>query len=81
MNTYLKKHRESGLKVGDKVKIIQKDEPEGWNEYWVDGMDKNIGLQGVIDEDYGDSGFTVSALNTSFDYPCTALERVYENND
>ncbi len=78
--TYLKKHRASGFKVGDRVKIARKDAPKGWCDMWTVTMEAAIGLVGKIIEDCNEGGFKVAYSDTYYYYyfPYSALERVYE---
>lgn len=77
---YLKKHQESGLKVGDKVKLIRKSfiGEYGWNVYWNSSlMNKNIGKFGEIIQDADDRGFVIRFKGSEdYFYPYFVLEKV-----
>ncbi len=47
------------FKIGDKVKIVGKIVPPYWNNTWVDGMNKYIGKEGIIESLYGRDGIYV----------------------
>lgn len=51
-STYAELQEESGLKVGDTVKVLRKcvDGELGWENVWVEGMDKAIGQVYTIRE-------------------------------
>lgn len=75
---YLREHNNSGLKIGDKVKVIMKcpSYARGWDRNWCSSMDKTIGLTGVIKEDYGTAGFSVEIEYNCWEYPYSVLEKV-----
>lgn len=56
---YLTLHKASGLKVGDKVRVLRKakDHEMGWVNSWMEGMDKNVGRVLEIEKDNGRIGF------------------------
>jgi len=78
--TYLDGHKASGLKVGDTVRIKARgtsDDLRGWDATWTEGMNKSIGLTGVITGDAGKSGFRTYIKGESFyQFPYTSLEKV-----
>lgn len=78
--SYINEQRKSGLKVGDKVKLIDdaKSNEKGWNNYWIQGMTKQIGSVGVIEADQKAAGLTVRFPNFDFkySYPYFVLEKV-----
>lgn len=58
---YLEEHKKSGLKVGDKVKIIREaeDYENGWENGWSVEMDVHVGEIGEIVGDHSTLGFDV----------------------
>lgn len=76
---YLQGHKESGLKVGDKVRIIRKasDYENGWRNIWPSFMDKYIREIGKIIKDHEAIGFGVTFSDgVEFSYPFFVLEKV-----
>ena len=67
---YLKNQNNSGLKVGDKVKIIKKTEDyeQGWATKWNPEMDKYIGLSTKITECVEHFGFKLELCVYLFPY-------------
>lgn len=59
---YIKMHKNSGIEIGDKVKLLRscKDEEQGWNSSFPDEFCKYVGLVGEVINDYKESGFGVS---------------------
>lgn len=57
---YLKGHKASGFKVGDRVRVtrIAKDYEWGWPLVWINRMDSYVNEEGIIREDI-DSGFDI----------------------
>ena len=47
---YVKKHLQSGLKIGDRVKVIRiaKDHEAGWDFVWVENMNCTVNKIGKI---------------------------------
>ena len=80
---YLEEHKKSGLKVGDKVKIIKPEPKEGeweeWENHWMDEMDELIGTVGEIIGDYEKSGFEVLLpidFSFTYNFPYFALKKI-----
>ena len=71
---YLKRHKRSGLKVGDNVIVIRKAElhEQGWTDSWNMNMTRLIGKEGKITDD-SDSGFTVSFGMECWNFPYFVL--------
>lgn len=72
---YLRGHRESGLQVGDRVRVTRKaeDYEGGWANLWQPEMDSCVGKVMTIDEDRGRYGFWLSG---SLRFPHFVLEKV-----
>ena len=56
---YLEGHRNCGIKVGDRVRVMRKaeDYENGWGNCWADEMDAEIGKTLIVVEDYKIYGF------------------------
>ena len=80
MSTYLQKHKASGLKIGDRVKVIRKakNHEQGWRSFWSDEMDGFIGKECVIMRDKNAQGFALHnpANPRPFYFPYFVLEAV-----
>jgi len=75
-NDYLKNHKNSSLKIGQKVKLLRKAEnyEKGWGNSWNLFMTKNVGKIGIITHDDGEYGFVVDFGNTYYySYPYFVL--------
>jgi hypothetical protein len=72
---YLNGHSKSGIKVGDKVKVLRraKNHQDGWDNIWADSMDKSVGLVFQVVRDDGVAGFWLSDY---YRYPYFVLEKV-----
>ena len=73
---YLVLHKASGIKVGDRVKVLRKaaDYEMGWDNTWKNiDMTKKIGEELTVDGDMSKSGFHMQA---GYSYPFFVLERV-----
>jgi hypothetical protein len=57
--TYLEHHKNSNIKVGDKVKIVMKAEAHqaGWDNTWEPEMDEAVGQTMEVLSDGNNSGF------------------------
>ena len=80
---YLEGHQNSGLKVGDRVRIarIAKSFENGWNNIWAEeSMDEWVGKVGTIIEDADKMGFLIQldhAVDCDiFAFPYFVLEKV-----
>jgi len=73
--SYLKGHKASGLKVGDKVKIVRKakDFEKGWSTVWIGSMDGTVNTMGTITSDDREYGFMI---DKNAYYPYFVLEKV-----
>ena len=79
--SYLEKHKASGLKVGDRVRVLRAAENEegGWDNTWVMEMDEYVEVGGVITEDFAEAGFYVKfGAGESWGFPYFVLEKVEE---
>lgn len=67
----------SGIKVGDKVKIVDKamHRERGWAANWPSEMDGLVGTTHLVLDNYGDCGFYLSCY---FTFPYFVLEVVKE---
>ena len=70
------------VQVGDIVRVVDTAEhgENGWGDYWVDTMDKTLGMVGKICKNRGDHGFDV-VFSTSrpimaYNYPSHVLRKV-----
>lgn len=70
--TYAEIHAASGLQVGDRVRVKERTEPDGWRSPWWPGMDAAAGKVFEIDRDGELYGFRCGG----FYFPCTSLEKV-----
>lgn len=76
---YLKGHLESGLRVGERVKITRraKGYEGGWVNEWISElMDRHVGCSGTIVYDEECGGFKVSIGGDVWCYPYFVLEKV-----
>jgi len=75
----------SGLKVGDRVKVLRKasDDENGWDNIWMSEMSKSIKQIGTIVDIYK-TGVTIifddSWLSTSYSYPYFVLQKETVSN-
>ncbi len=69
-NEYLRKHNQSGLKVGDIVKVTRKAENNelGWRNCWIKLKDEWIGKHVKIHADHGQEGFEIDDRILRFEY-------------
>ena len=80
MTTYEMLHKNSKLKVGDKVIILPYDttlHDKGWHIHFSPDMHFEEGKTGVIEKDAGDStGFNVKMDESKrlWTFPCTSLQ-------
>lgn len=76
---YLKGHKASGIKVGDRVKVVRRaaDLEGGWVNGWDhDHMDAAIGREFKIERDCGSLGFSIDVGDDWYDFPYFVLEKV-----
>lgn len=86
---YLESHRNCGIKVGDRVRVMRKaeDEEDGWNNCWagvedgpLPGMYAYIGVEGVVVLDDDEYGFEIDAgIDTDvgiYSFPYFVLEKI-----
>ena len=79
MKTYIERHKESGIKVGDSVKVVRAahNGESGWDNVWdANYMDEYVGSVYTITEDLGNEGFV---LGDDFAFPYFVLEKVTMN--
>jgi len=83
IKTYLKAHKASGFRVGNRVKIIKKASSfeNGWQDIWIEEMDSCVGKTGKIKEDCGSYGFLVEMDDSNYYYtfPYFCLKKVSSN--
>lgn len=74
---YLKGHKASGIKVGDKVKVLRKaeDHEGGWDCVWSLFMDQFVGREFMVESDRGATGFRTTGY---WHLPYFVLEKVAE---
>jgi len=76
------KHDPNKFKAGDKVVVYRKfnlDEVEGWDNIWVDSMDKFVGSEYIVNEVYGSCGIHLCGCSDdyySYGFPSCALALV-----
>jgi hypothetical protein len=72
--SYLEGHKNSGIKIGDRVKVLRKanDEENDWSNAWVDNMDKYIGQIVMVLDDGNLLGFQIG----NYHFPYFVLEVV-----
>lgn len=77
--SYLELHNESGLKVGDKVKVVRKatNREQGWDNSWTTDMDVCVGNYYEINYDGEHTGFALNCIG-NFNFPYFVLEKVEE---
>lgn len=79
---YIEQHKASGLKVGDKVKVLKscKSYEKGWGNTWAEDMNSYVGKICTIFKDSGESGFKLERDNGEYGYcfPYFVLEKVEE---
>jgi hypothetical protein len=75
---YLKGHEASGLKVGDRVRVLRKAEgyEGGWVGSWVEDMDETVGHQFTVHADYAINGFSFIKDGYEWRFPHFVLEKV-----
>jgi hypothetical protein len=77
---YIEKHKASGIKVGDKVKVtrIAASSEQGWKNAWVYEMDSMVGEILEVVSDDGSLGFDLrdNETNDSYQFPHFVLEKV-----
>jgi len=75
---YLTLHKESGLKVGDKVKVMNraKHHENGWKNAWSEGMNEAIGKTFTILRDCKHTGFTLDYRDEKYAFPYFCLKKV-----
>lgn len=71
---YIKYQKASGLKVGDKVKVLRKarDHENGWTNGWISDMDLMVGNTYVIDHISDWGGVTLK----EWGFPFFVLEKI-----
>jgi len=83
--SYLERHNDRGLKVGDRVFVTAKPPRKElgggsgkWKNNWITGMDKWIGCYATIIGDVQESGFTLekAGCGDQFDFPYMSLVRI-----
>jgi hypothetical protein len=75
---YIKASIESGIKVGDTVKVLRKakDFEQGWGNAWTVSMSENIGSESKVVRSDNGCGFT---LCDGMDYPYFVLKLVKDS--
>jgi hypothetical protein len=73
---YLKAHRNSGIEVGDTVKVLRRatEGEQGWNNKWCTDMDSFIGKEFEVFEDDGVFGFSIEVGVSEYNFPWFVLE-------
>ena len=76
--TYIDSHKASGLKVGDRVKVLRKCKSykDGWGNTWESEMDSSIGNVYEIVVDKGTFGFRLPLDNDRYCFPYFVLEKI-----
>ena len=77
---YINIHKNSGLKVGDTVKVTRKSYSyeKGWKNSWTEDMDKFIGKQLKITADFLKNGFQLEnpEYDKVYQFPFFVLEKI-----
>ncbi|KKK82843.1 hypothetical protein LCGC14_2799310, partial [marine sediment metagenome] len=75
---YLTLHKASGIKEGDKVKIVQKatGTDMGWNRCTAPGKDALVGSYATVHRDKDVEGFMIDALGGRWHFPFYCLELI-----
>ncbi len=79
---YLEGHRNCGIKVGDRVRVMRKAESNenGWGDFWAEDMDAEIGKTRIVVEDYKIHGFAcqenLEENSPRWAYPHFVLEKI-----
>jgi len=73
---YLKKQKASGIKVGDRVRVLRKakEGERGWGNSWVEDMDGKVGKTGIVH--YVDEEFGIGLSGSTCGFPYFVLEKV-----
>ena len=81
IKTYIEMHKESGIKVGDEVKVLCGCPTRfgGWGNIWTKEMDKYIGEVFKVERDAQQRGF--SLRGTGYRFPSFCLEKVEEKEE
>jgi hypothetical protein len=79
---YLKAHRNSGIEVGDTVKVLRRatEGEQGWNNKWCTDMDSFIGKEFEVFEDDGVFGFSIEVGVSEYNFPWFVLEIIKKKN-
>jgi hypothetical protein len=82
---YLKAHHNSGIEVGDTVRVLRKADrnEQGWCARWVGMMDFCIGKEFNVLNDEGITGFKLSTSTSAgggFKFPWFVLEIIKKKN-
>lgn len=76
--SYIELHKKIGFKVGEKVRVTTTAESleKGWNNQWVAAMNRFVGKEGIIINDYNDTGLEVKfdELGINYCFPAFVLE-------
>ena len=74
---YVKNQSQSGLKVGNRVKILDSvaDHAFGWDDVWAEEMNDHIGQIGKI-TDFSAKGVLIEVGTSNFNYPFFVLEKI-----
>lgn len=80
---YLKTHKNSDIKVGDKVKILRKAKSfeQGWCSSWMLEMNNLIGSIYTVEGDLGAIGFNIKYNYNCYTVPWFILEVVEKKKD
>ena len=75
---YLTLHKASGIKEGDKVKIVQKatGTDMGWARCTAPGKDALVGSYATVHRDKDVEGFMIDALGGRWHFPFYCLELI-----
>jgi len=73
---YVEHQKASGLKVGDKVRILRKakDYENGWDNSWAHPMNRSIGQIDTIISVHDNTG--IQLKSDGYDYPFFVLRKV-----
>lgn len=77
--SYIELHKKIGFKVGERVKVtaVAESQEKGWNNQWVMAMNRFVGKEGVITNDYMEHGLEIEFDEGKiFRFPAFVLELV-----
>lgn len=68
----------NNIKVGDKVKLLYMDEPPGWEDVFMEEMEKEVGSVGRVLE-INKTDIKVKFNDSTWNYPFTCLQKIEDD--